>query len=130
MSRATWVSVPILILLALGSAGAGSAQTRRDRSGSQGCVDQGKDRRAFGPVVCWAQRHLSWKSRHKPRFYRFGRPENTTLGFAWPPYIVYNSPKSKGRWRMFRIGFRYDRTWHGYIFPTAAWKVINSPLEY
>lgn len=31
---------------------------------------------------------------------------------------------------MFRVGFRYDRNWHGYIFPTAAWKVVATPLEY
>ncbi|HKQ85407.1 MAG TPA: hypothetical protein VJS43_01425 [Candidatus Acidoferrales bacterium] len=129
MTRSVWVALPILILLALGSSGTGKAQPPRSTT-SQGCVNQGKDRRAFAPVVCWTQRHLSWKSPHKPRFFLLGKTTHTSLGFAWPPYVVYNSPKSKGQWRMFRIGFRYDRNWHGYIFPTAAWKIVDSPLEY
>ena len=96
----------------------------------QGCVNQGQDQRMGGWAVCWAQRHLSWKSERKPHFFLIGRPKRTSLGVAWPPYIVYNSPQSKGRWRMFRIGFRYDRNWQGYIFPTAAWKTVTVPLQY
>ncbi len=129
MTRSVWLALPILILLALGCPGTSQAQPPQSAT-TQGCVNQGKDRRVFAPVVCWAQRHLSWKSRRKPHFFRFGKATHTNLGFAWPPYVVYNSPKSKGHWRMFRIGFRYDRNWRGYIFPTAAWKIVNSPLEY
>jgi len=129
MTRSVWLALPILMLLALGLTVTSKAQPAHSAT-SQGCVNQGKDRRAFAPVVCWAQRHLSWKSRHKPHFFRLGRASHTSLGFAWPPYVVYNSPKSNDRWRMFRIGFRYDRNWHGYIFPTAAWKIVDSPLKY
>lgn len=99
-------------------------------SSNQGCVNQGKDRRIAAPVVCWAQRLLSWKSDHEPRFVLIGSPEGTSLGLAWPPYFVYNSPAGDGQWYMFRIGFRYDRNWHGYIFPTIAWKLISKPLRY
>ena len=63
-------------------------------------------------------------------FVLIGNPERTNLGLAWPPYLVYNSPDASGRWRMFRIGFRYDRDWRGYIFPTAAWKRVSNPLRY
>ena len=59
-----------------------------------------------------------------------GRGEGSNVGLAWPPYLVVNALEHDGRWRMFRIGFRYDRTWRGYIFPTAAWKIIDSPLTY
>lgn len=99
-------------------------------SPSQGCVNQGNDRRLGAPVVCWAQRHLSWKSEREPAFVLIGRPERTSIGVAWPPYFVYNSPDGSGHWRMFRFGFRYDRNWRGYIFPTAAWKRISNPLRY
>ena len=97
---------------------------------SQGCIDQGSDRRVAATVVCWAQRHLSWKSKHKPRFVLIGNPKRTSIGLAWPPYLVYNSPDGLRRWRMFRIGFRYDLNWRGYIFPTAAWKRVSHPLRY
>jgi hypothetical protein len=129
-TRALWVVVPILVLLVLAVPPAGAAASHTVHPAGQGCVNQGKDRRVGAWAVCWAQRHLSWKSRHKPHFFLLGKPTHTSLGLAWPPYIVYNSPESKGRWRMFRIGFRYDRNWQGYIFPTAAWKTVRMPLEY
>jgi hypothetical protein len=128
MTRAILVFVPALMVLVLGFAGAASAQPHWPAG--QGCVNQGKDNRVAGLAVCWAQRHLSWKSQHRPHFFLLGESTHTSLGLAWPPYIVYNSPNSHGRWRMFRIGFRYDRNWHGYIFPTAAWKVVANPLQY
>jgi hypothetical protein len=96
----------------------------------QGCVNQGSDRREFAPVICWLQRRLSWKSEHEPDFLLVGKRYGTNLGLAWPPYMVFNSPDGKGRWRMFRIGFRYDRTWRGYIFPTVAAKYVSSPVSY
>ena len=96
----------------------------------QGCVNQGNDRREFAPVVCWLQQHMSWKSEHEPHFALVGRPDGTNLGLAWPPYLVFNMRDGNDHWRMFRIGFRYDRTWRGYIFPTIAAKRISQPLRY
>jgi hypothetical protein len=61
---------------------------------------------------------------------RIGPKRRAHIAFAWPPYVVYNVPQSDGRWRVFRVGFRYDRNWRGYIFPTAAWKYMDSALEY
>lgn len=101
-----------------------------ENSASQGCVNQGSDRRIAAPVICWAQRQFSWKSEHQPHFLLLENHDRTSLGLAWPPYLVYNSPDGKGRWRMFRIGFRYDRNWRGYIFPTVAWKRVTAPLRY
>jgi hypothetical protein len=96
----------------------------------QGCINQGSDCRVFGTVICWSQRHMSWKSEQEPHFLLLGKPDRTSLGLAWPPYVVFNSPDGTGRWRMFRIGFRYDRTWRGYIFPTVAAKHLPRPLRY
>jgi len=96
----------------------------------QGCVNQGYDRRIGAPVVCWLQRHLSWKSEREPRLHVLGDPQRRSVAVAWPPYLVYNSSDHAGHWRMFRIGFRYDRKWHGYIFPTLARKCLPSPLNY
>jgi hypothetical protein len=96
----------------------------------QGCVNQGRDRRIAAPIVCGLQRKLSWKSEHAPKLFRIGSRFRTHAEVAWPPYLVINSPDGQGHWRMFRIGFRYDRTWHGYIFPTAACKGIDHPLQY
>lgn len=99
-------------------------------SSSQGCVNQGKDQRIAGAAICWAQRHLSWKSKHKPDFLLIGNSKGTSIGVAWPPYFVFNLPDGNGHWHMFRIGFRYDRNWGGYIFPTIALKVVSKPLRY
>jgi hypothetical protein len=96
----------------------------------QGCVNQGNDRREFAPVVCWLQRGMSWKSKHEPYFVLIGKPQGSNLGLAWPPYAVFNLSNGNGRWRMFRIGFRYDRNWRGYIFPTVAAKYVSHPLRY
>jgi hypothetical protein len=109
---------------------AGNAAIAAENSANQGCVNQGSDRRIAAPVICWAQRQLSWKSEHQPHFLLIGNQDRTSLGLAWPPYLVYNSPDGNGRWRMFRIGFRYDRNWRGYIFPTIAWKRVTTPLRY
>jgi hypothetical protein len=128
MTRAICVAVPVMLLVALAFSAADAAPP--PTAASQGCVNQGKDLRIGGWAVCWAQRHLSWKSQHEPHFFLVGKPAETSIGLAWPPYLVYNSPSSDGGWRMFRVGFRYDRDWHGYIFPTAAWKTVAKPLEY
>jgi len=100
------------------------------RAVKQGCVNEGGDCRMFAPVMCWSQRQMSWKSDREPHFVLLGNANRTHLGLAWPPYVVINSPDGTGRWRMFRIGFRYDRTWRGYIFPTIAAKYVNQPLRY
>lgn len=135
--RALSLLVATLVLLGVGTLYAQqptiSAETNQTKLATrldQGCVNQGSDSRVGAPVVCWAQRHLSWKSDHQPPFLLIGRTEGTSVGLAWPPYLVYNSPDRSGRWRMFRIGFRYDRDWRGYIFPTAAWKRVSNPLRY
>jgi hypothetical protein len=73
---------------------------------------------------------MSWKSEHEPRFALLGKPDATNLGLAWPPYAVFNLSEGNGHWHMFRIGFRYDRTWRGYIFPTVAAKHTSHPLRY
>lgn len=97
---------------------------------NQGCINQGNDCRVFGTVICWSQRHMSWKSEHQPHLVVLGSVDRTHLGLAWPPYLVFNSPNGSGNWRMFRIGFRYDRAWRGYIFPTIAAKNLPKPLRY
>lgn len=97
---------------------------------NQGCINQGNDCRVFGTVICWSQRHMSWKSDREPHFLVLGKANRTHLGLAWPPYLVLNSPDKSGNWRIFRIGFRYDRTWRGYIFPTIAAKHLPEPLRY
>ncbi len=76
------------------------------------------------------QRHLSWKSRHEPNFLSVGRTDQVHFGLGWPPYAVLNWPDANGSWHMFRIGFRYDVNWHGYIFPTMALKRVRRPLRY
>jgi hypothetical protein len=100
------------------------------RRTDQGCINQGADRRHAAFLVCGLQKRLSWKSDEKPDLFQIGSSDSTHVDFAWPPYVVINSPDGHGNWRMARIGFRYDRYWHGYIFPTAACKCISKPLQY
>ena len=96
----------------------------------QGCVNQGEGCRKLATIICWLQSHLSWNSEHEPHFVMIGRPDRTHIGVAWPPYMVFNAPCEKGGWLMLRIGFRYDRNWRGYIFPTMACKSVDKPLRY
>jgi hypothetical protein len=96
----------------------------------EGCVNQGKDCRKCATIICWLQWRLSWNSEHEPHFVLIGKPDLIHVGVAWPPYIVFNAPSRKGRWLMLRIGFRYDRNWRGYIFPTMACKSVAQPLRY
>lgn len=105
-----------------------SVQTRE--SGDQGCVNQGRDRRLAARLVCPAQQYLSWKSKNEPYFLSIGNPYFINVGLAWPPYVVINRYRGPGQWQMFRMGFRYDLNWHGYIFPTVAWKLVSRPLRY
>src|SRR5512146_2731740 len=85
----------------------------------QRCVNQGDDPRMFASVVCGMQRELSWKSERLPHLFRIGNRAHTHVAIAWPPYMIVNRRERNGGWVMFRVGFRYDRYWHGYIFPTA-----------
>ncbi len=81
-------------------------------------------------VVCGMQRKLSWKSENPPHMFRVGSCRRTHVAIAWPPYVVVNSRRADGRWFMFRMGFRYDQSWRGYIFPTAAFKSLDHPVQY
>jgi hypothetical protein len=131
--RSSLLAAAILLTLALPCAfGQHIAEvaTPQVQSADQGCVNQGSDRREFAPVICWMQRQMSWKSEHEPYFALLGKSDGTNLGLAWPPYVVFNIAASNHQWRMFRAGFRYDRTWRGYIFPTIAMKRIAHPLRY
>ena len=96
----------------------------------QGCINQGNDRRIAASLVCWAQRRLSWKSEREPHLSIIGEPQAAHAVIAWPPYCAVNFPDGSGHWRVFRAGFRYDRNWRGYIFPTAAWKCLPDPMRY
>ena len=106
------------------------AEASSTNGAAQDCVNQGSDRREFAPVICWMQRQMSWKSEQEPHFALIGKADGNNLGLAWPPYAVVNWKHGNGHWSMFRMGFRYDRTWRGYIFPTIAAKDLSHPLRY
>jgi hypothetical protein len=133
ISRLALLSCSLLLVLAVHAVFSGRPcrlyvppKTRVD----QGCIHQGNDRRLAAPLVCWLQRQLSWKSQHEPRVLAWGNQQARFLAVAWPPYVVYDSADGSGHWRMYRAGFRYDRKWQGYIFPTAACKCLAKPLLY
>jgi hypothetical protein len=93
--------------------------------GGHGCVNAAGDVRVdpFG-IVCSLQRRYSYKSTAEPKLHEQGT-------WAWglfPPYLVCNRKLQTGRWRLMRVGWRYDRNWHGYIGPSGAWKTIPQPL--
>ena len=95
----------------------------------QGCINEGHDDRLLGHIVCWLQRNLSWKSVSRPYWLvKIERPGYVVFGIAWPPYVVVQRSRDL-KYRLFRLGFRYDVNWGGYIFPTAAWKTTERPLE-
>lgn len=99
------------------------------------CINEGSDGRKLRFIVCPLQNLLSWQSDREPRwlFVRrkaFDGKMYVSLGIAWPLYFVrqwFNDGIQK--YRLFRIGWRYDANWHGYIFPTAANKKIDAPME-
>jgi hypothetical protein len=125
------LSISFAFLIALSFLGYfQGASVHAAESGDQGCVNQGGDRRLAARVVCPAQQYLSWKSNNRPHFVSFGNPYYINVGVAWPPYLVINRYHRPGEWQMFRIGFRYDLNWRGYIFPTTALKVVSHPLRY
>lgn len=93
-------------------------------------VNQGSDPRPsgiFGKVSSFLQRHLSWKSDAKPSMRELGRDVAVS---KWPPYLVANF-KTGNQWRLFRLGWRYDSQWKGYIFGAAGpMKKIAQPLKW
>jgi hypothetical protein len=94
--------------------------------GGHGCVNAADDPRIdpYG-IICSLQRRCSYKSVREPKLH-------TYRNWAWgvsPPYFVSNRKLKRG-WRVARIGWRYDRNWHGYIGPSGAWKVVAEPLMY
>lgn len=114
---------------------------------NQGCPGEGKDNRTLGWLICPLQRLLSWKSDKRPSLLTISAgttnspqglfyPVLTAVGF-WPPYLVVNvlikrdpHVPHNAMWRLFRIGWRYDNNWKGYIGPSAAFKKVLWPLTY
>src|SRR5579872_625475 len=93
--------------------------------GGHGCVNAADDPRIdpYG-IICSLQRRCSYISVREPKLH-------THRNWAWgvsPPYFVSNRKLKSGGWRVARIGWRYDRNWHGYIGPSGAWKVVAEPL--
>lgn len=102
---------------------------------NQGCPGEGADHRTLGWLICPLQRLFSRKSNTPPRLHEHG----LWAWGAWPPYVVINRPHALvldpersiwevTRWRMSRLGWRYDKNWKGYIGPSAAAKVVTEPL--
>lgn len=116
---------------------------------NQGCPGEGKDHRTLGWLICPLQRLLSRKSDKPPRLHiisvattsdpnrlLYSTKVLSAVGF-WPPYLVVNACIARddhdahnSLWRLFRIGWRYDNNWKGYIGPSAAWKKVLWPLTY
>jgi len=95
--------------------------------GGHGCVNAGTDPRVdpYG-LICGLQRRYSYATPLQPRLHRH-------VTWAWtlrPAYFVYNRKLSDGNWLLVRAGWRYDRSWGGYIGPSFAWKKIPAPLLY
>ena len=96
-------------------------------AGGHGCVNAADDPRIdpYG-IICSLQRGYSYKSVREPRLH-------VHRTWAWgisPPYFVSNRRLKGGGWRVARIGWRYDRNWHGYIGPSGAWKIVAEPLMF
>lgn len=114
---------------------------------NQGCPGEGKDSRTLGWLICPLQRLLSWKSDKQPKLLiiiagtssspEVGQYPVLAAAGVWPPYLAVNvrikqDPHDplNALWRLFRIGWRYDKNWKGYIGPSAAWKKVLWPLMY
>lgn len=113
----------------------------------QGCPGEGKDNRTLGWLICPLQRLLSRKSDKPPKLLIISgatssspllpNPPVMAAASVWPPYLVVNVRIAQdphdvfnSLWRLFRIGWRYDKNWKGYIGPGAAWKKVLWPLTY
>lgn len=86
-----------------------------------GCINEGPDKRFLHWLICPLQNLCSWKSQSLPKWVVEYLP---TFGLAFPPYLVIQ----KYNW-LFRIGWRYDVNWQGYIFPTVAFKRNTDIME-
>jgi hypothetical protein len=119
-----------LLLASIAAAALFSGAVRRSFlavPGGHGCVNAGSDPRIdpFG-MICALQRRYSYRSSREPRLH-------THSTWAWgthPFYFVYNRKQAEGNWLLIRLGWRYDRTWHGFIGPGFAWKEVPQPLLY
>ena len=90
----------------------------------QGCTNEGDDTRLFGHVVCWLQRSFSYASPNPPRLIGW----LPWFGVGVPPYVVIQWKWFRGRYGLFRLGWRYDANEKQYIFPTAAFKLNNKTI--
>src|ERR1041384_6158354 len=93
----------------------------------QGCPNEGPDTRLLGKVGCKIQRIFSFHSTPPPKWLlaKHDAEGDMSEGIAFPPYIIIQSKD-----HFFRLGWRFDTNWHGYIFPTAALKRGHLPKGY
>lgn len=79
-----------------------------------GYVNRGPDERAdgvLGKVLGGTQRALSFRSTNQPKVAKKAFEGGGHIAVAWPPFFSLFIPRGDGRFRSFRIGYRYDVNW-------------------
>jgi hypothetical protein len=89
-------------------------------------VNRGPDPRILGPVGGWIQSRLSFHSSTPPKALRLGSKGH--IAVSWPPFLSIFVPYGD-RFASFRLGWRYDHNWRGYIFDGIVKLRIDHVVE-
>lgn len=93
-----------------------------------GYVNRGPDPRILGPVGGWIQRRLSFHSTTPPKGLKIPLGSGH-VAVTWPPFFSVFIPYAKKRWASFRIGWRWDHNWPGYIADAIVKLRINNVVR-
>jgi hypothetical protein len=79
-----------------------------------GYVNRGPDERVDGPVgkvLGGTQRLLSFQSPTPPKVAKVPLKDGGHIAVAWPPFLSVFVARGDGRYRSFRLGWRWDANW-------------------
>jgi hypothetical protein len=91
-------------------------------------VNRGSDARILGPIGGWIQSKLSFHSGTPPNVLKLPLPKNGHLAVTWPPFLSIFVPYGD-RFASFRLGWRHDYAWRGYIFDGIVKLRIDHAVE-
>ena len=98
-------------------------------------VNRGTDPRILehvpvvGPLSKGLQNMLSFRSANPPQAVGVPLKRRGHIAVCWPPFFTVATAKANGRYWTFRIGWRWDSNWPGYVADVIVKTDMKTPVS-